>query len=111
MATYKESRMGVEVPSPETSLSRIPRLLNLCSPHATAVNTTPQKTPPPATLSAHNLDLTTVTIAFTTPSVAVTGNRCRVSLRGQNPYALTNPVSRPRLTYDDPDHPPAHRLS
>jgi hypothetical protein len=43
MATNKESRMGVEVPSSETSLSRLPRLLNLCSPHATAVNTTPKK--------------------------------------------------------------------
>jgi hypothetical protein len=56
-----------------------------------------QKFPPPATLSAHNRDLSIVTIPCTVRSVTASGKRCRISLR-QKRHALINLVSRPRST-------------
>jgi hypothetical protein len=103
--------IGRGLPAHVTSASRNPRFLNSLQHARCRHKHHTKKTPPHATLSAPNVDLNTVTIAFTAHSVTMIGNRCCVSLRGQNPYALTNAATRPRLTHHDPDHPPAHRLS
>ena len=75
---------------------------------------TPQKIPPPATLSGRNLDLNTVTIPFPAHSVTVGcrhRNHCRVSRRGHNPYALTNLATTLRRAPHYLHQPPAYRLS
>jgi hypothetical protein len=71
----------------------------------------PKKNPPPATLTAHNLDLNTVTNPFTAHAVAAAGSHCRVFLRGHNLYALTNPASGPHRTPHFPHQSPSHRVS
>jgi hypothetical protein len=80
-------------------------------PSSFAPRAKPQKNPPPATLTAHNLDLNTVTIPFTAQAVAAPGSHCRVFLRGHNLYALTNLASRPRRTPHSLHQPAAHRVS
>jgi hypothetical protein len=81
------------------------------APSHPGLHLNPQKRPARVTLTAHNPDLSTVTIPFTVHSVAAARCPCRVFLRGQNPYARTNLTSRPHRTPHSPHQPPAHRLS
>jgi hypothetical protein len=74
-------------------------------------STTPKKIPPPATRTAHNLDLNTVTIPFTAHDTPAPGNHCRVFLRGHALYALTNPAGKPRRTRYSLHQPLSHGLS
>jgi hypothetical protein len=70
-----------------------------------------KKSPPPATQTAHNLDLSTVTIPFTAHATPAPGNHCRVFLRGHALYALTNPARKPRRARYSLCQPLSHGLS
>jgi hypothetical protein len=94
LGTFPIDKFPAPLPAPSCSLGPIP-----------------SKKTPRVTLTAHNLDLNTVTIPFTVDSVAAAGSRYHVFLRGQNPYALTNLASRPHRTPHSPHQPLPHRLS
>jgi hypothetical protein len=94
LGTFPIDKLPAPLTAPSGSLGRIP-----------------SKKTPRVTLTAHNLDPTTVTIPFTTQSVTATDSHSRVLLRGQNPCALANLASWSHRIQHSLRQPPAHRLS